>query len=210
MTGAGGRRYHHGDLRSAIVDESMAVLAEDGLVGFSVAKVARRIGVSPASPYRHFADKNEVLAAVAVRVAVELREYLGDAVDRAGPAPAERFAAMVGAYTRFVMSRRVGLDLVYLEPFQDPRYADLHSKARDLRVLRLVVAKQALPGADGRQAVELLKQTTALAHGYAGLHVHSEHTRRAPNLDRIQSSAEAAARILVAGHLLHEPAGRAI
>lgn len=205
MTETGGRRYHHGDLRSAIVDESLAVLAEDGLVGFSVAKVARRIGVSPASPYRHFADRNEVLAAAAERVAVELRECLQDAVDRADGAPAERFAAMVGAYTGYVMSRRVGLDLVYLEPFQDPKYAELHSKARDLRVLRLVLAKQALPDADGRQAVEMLMQTTALAHGYAGLHIHSEHTRRAPNLDRIQSSAVAAARILVAGHLLREP-----
>ena len=200
MTSTGGRRYHHGDLRSAIVAESLSVLGEDGLVGFSLAKVARRIGVSPASPYRHFADRDEVLAAVAERVAVELRECLQAAVDGAGADPAERFAAMVGAYTGYVMSHRVGLDLVYLEPLRDARYAELHSRARDLRVLRLVLAKQALPEADGRQAVELLMQTTALAHGYAELHIHSEHTSRRPNHERIRGSAETAARILVAGH----------
>ncbi|MGW4569396.1 TetR/AcrR family transcriptional regulator, partial [Streptomyces sp. NPDC004561] len=54
---AGARPYHHGDLRAALVQEAMALLAADGLAGFSVAKLARRLGVSSASPYRHFPDR---------------------------------------------------------------------------------------------------------------------------------------------------------
>lgn len=62
--------YHHGDLRTALVDASEALLAERGVEGFSLREVARRSGVSPAAPAHHFGDVHGLLAEVA-RLAFE-------------------------------------------------------------------------------------------------------------------------------------------
>lgn len=57
--------YHHGDLKRALVEAALTLVAEKGPRGFSLSEAARRAGVSPAAPYRHFADKANLLAAVA-------------------------------------------------------------------------------------------------------------------------------------------------
>lgn len=58
-------RYHHGDLRRALLDASLALISEEGFGALSLREVARRAGVTHAAPYRHFADKEALLAAVA-------------------------------------------------------------------------------------------------------------------------------------------------
>ena len=58
-------RYHHGDLRSALVDQAVALITAQGDVSFSLRDLAGRIGVSHAAVYRHFADKTALLNAVA-------------------------------------------------------------------------------------------------------------------------------------------------
>ena len=85
--------YHHGDLRAALVRSGRDQLAETGLAGFSVARVARRVGVSSGAPYRHFPDREALLAAVGQEVAAELTEALRRAADAAGDDPVERLAA---------------------------------------------------------------------------------------------------------------------
>ncbi len=57
--------YHHGDLRRALLDTALRLIAERGPEGFSLREAAREVGVSPAAAYRHFADKPELLAALA-------------------------------------------------------------------------------------------------------------------------------------------------
>jgi AcrR family transcriptional regulator len=64
---AEGGRYHHGDLRPALVDAAIDVISERGVRGFSLAEASRRLSVTTAAPYRHFADRDELLATVAVR-----------------------------------------------------------------------------------------------------------------------------------------------
>ena len=71
--------YHHGDLRSALVEAGLAILAESGDAGaLSLREAARRAGVSAMAPYRHFADKEALLAAIATvgfeRLAAAQRE----------------------------------------------------------------------------------------------------------------------------------------
>lgn len=60
-------RYHHGNLREALIEAALAMIAERGLAGFAIAELARVVGVSPAAPYRHFRDRNAVIAEVARR-----------------------------------------------------------------------------------------------------------------------------------------------
>jgi AcrR family transcriptional regulator len=74
--------YHHGNLREAMVQAALHLIRERGPAGFSFAEVARLVGVSGAAPYRHFRDRNALIAEVAVqgfsRFATELRA----AIDR--------------------------------------------------------------------------------------------------------------------------------
>src|SRR4051794_27635084 len=96
--------YHHGDLQRALVDAAVALLAEGGAAAVTLREVARRAGVTHAAPYRHFADKAALLAAVAE----EGFRALHDAVARAGAEapddPLARLAASGQAYLRFAMS----------------------------------------------------------------------------------------------------------
>jgi AcrR family transcriptional regulator len=80
---AKGGRYHHGDLPSALVDAAIGVIAERGLRGFSLAETSRRLGVTTAAPYRHFADRDGLLAAVAVRALSVFAAMLAAAADAA-------------------------------------------------------------------------------------------------------------------------------
>lgn len=57
--------YHHGDLRQSLIDAAIALISEDGISDLSLRRVARRVGVSHNAPYRHFEDKEALLAAVA-------------------------------------------------------------------------------------------------------------------------------------------------
>ena len=57
--------YHHGDLRAACLRAAMELLEDDGAAGLSVRAVARRAGVSPGAPYRHYADRDALVSAVA-------------------------------------------------------------------------------------------------------------------------------------------------
>ena len=87
---ARGGRYHHGDLRAALIDTTIDLLGERGVQAFSMAEASRRLGVAVAAPYRHFADRDALLAAVAVRAA----GLLGERMEReAGPRPAPQLLA---------------------------------------------------------------------------------------------------------------------
>jgi AcrR family transcriptional regulator len=61
------RAYHHGNLREALLDAAAALVAEAGPGAFTLREVARRVGVSHNAPYRHFHDRDELLAAVAAQ-----------------------------------------------------------------------------------------------------------------------------------------------
>lgn len=72
--------YHHGDLKRALVDAALGLVAEKGPRGFTLTEAARRAGVSLAAPYRHFADKAHLLAAVAEQGFLALHGALAEGV----------------------------------------------------------------------------------------------------------------------------------
>src|ERR1039458_9121365 len=85
---AGREGYHHGNLRQALIDAALELIAERGPSGFSFVEVARAVGVSPAAPYRHFRDRAALLAEIA-RHGFELFEAeLAGAWDGGRPEPA--------------------------------------------------------------------------------------------------------------------------
>ncbi|MEW1721010.1 TetR/AcrR family transcriptional regulator [Streptomyces sp. NPDC093109] len=192
-------RYHHGDLRAAVIEASFELLAESGPADFSVARVARRLGVSTAAPYRHFPDRDHLMAAVATQAATELTEHLRQAADRAGTDPAERFAAMAGAYVRYVGDRGAGFNIIFAAGLEKLHDAALAEAGRGLTDLMLALALRATGGGP-EAALALLEHQAAASHGYAMLHLDGFFARRRPDIETIADLAVAASRTLLAGN----------
>jgi AcrR family transcriptional regulator len=97
------RSYHHGNLRAALIEATLRAIAEDGPDGFTLRDVARRAGVSAAAPYRHFRDKEELLAAVAGECAERIGETMDQAVAATPGNALDKFRATGIAYVQFVV-----------------------------------------------------------------------------------------------------------
>jgi AcrR family transcriptional regulator len=103
-------RYHHGDLRNALVDAALELVAKHGVEGFSLREAARAVGVSPAAAYRHFEDRSALLKAVAheglARLALKMEEAVATAPGAPG-SPARAAAELAGigaAYVAFAVA----------------------------------------------------------------------------------------------------------
>lgn len=94
-------RYHHGDLRRALIAVSRQIISERGPEALSLRGAARRLGVSHAAPQYHFRDKRELLAAVAAGGFDELAVAMQKAAGSAGDGARERLNAAGVAYVRF-------------------------------------------------------------------------------------------------------------
>jgi AcrR family transcriptional regulator len=97
------KAYHHGNLRPALVAAALKEIAKSGPEGFSLREVARRAGVSPPAVYRHFADKDALLAAVAADCWERIGAEMQAAIDATPDDALERFRATGIAYVTFAV-----------------------------------------------------------------------------------------------------------
>lgn len=100
LKGSEARPYHHGDLRRAIVTAALEILSETQSVDFSLRELARRAGVSHNAPYKHFAEKSELLAAVSAAGFDLLTQRIADQTARIGSPRAQLFV-FLRTYIRF-------------------------------------------------------------------------------------------------------------
>lgn len=196
---AGEKRPARGQLRSALITESFALLSETGMAGFSVAELARRLGVSTAAPYRHFRHRDALLAVVAAQAADELTRAMEAAAQAAGPDPADRLAATTGAYVRHVADRGAGLDVIFARELRPLGDADLARAGRGLMTLLLDLAHRA-GHTDPSQALLLLEQLFVLAHGYVTLDTEGFLTRSRLSPEDVATRATRAAAALLRGN----------
>ena len=100
--------YHHGDLRNSLIRAALALVAERGVEGFSLREAARTVGVSASACYRHFSDREELLAAVAHEGLDTLAEEMrAAAAKHEGPGPfdaVQRFWDYATAYLHFALA----------------------------------------------------------------------------------------------------------
>jgi len=106
-------QYHHGNLRAALVDAAAIVLETHGVEALSLREAARRAGVSQTAPYRHFENKQALLAAVAGDGFQMLLEDLKGAGVPYEDDPAEAITAMGAAYIRFAMEQPARFRLMF-------------------------------------------------------------------------------------------------
>src|SRR5436189_2638152 len=95
------RGYHHGNLKEALVQAALDLIAQKGPAGFTFAEAARSAGVSPAAPYRHFRDRDELLASIAQRGFEQFEARLNEAWDDGRPDTVTAFERMGKAYLGF-------------------------------------------------------------------------------------------------------------
>jgi len=100
----GPRGYHHGNLKEALVRAALELIAQKGPAGFTFAEAARWAGVSPAAPYRHFRDRDELLSDVARRGFEQFAAALAQAWDNGRPDPSRAFDRLGKAYLEFARS----------------------------------------------------------------------------------------------------------
>lgn len=119
--------YHHGDLRNALVTEALQLLEQEG--DFTLRDLARRLGVSAAALYAHFADKGALLAAIAAAGFVRLREALQAAIRNDSDLMAQ-FLHMGSAYVRFGMEQPALYKLMFASeelPAKHGEYPELQA-----------------------------------------------------------------------------------
>jgi AcrR family transcriptional regulator len=157
--------YHHGDLRAALLDAALEVLEEGGATALSLRAVARRAGVSPAAPYRHYADREALVSAVAAVGYLDLAERLGAA--HPAPSTAEQLADVAVAYVRFAIERPALFRIMFSEPCDRDNDERVAATAAVTLYLREIVAR-AFPDSD---PAALAPAIWALVHGLAFLHL---------------------------------------
>lgn len=95
-------QYHHGDLKNALIHAGIEILSKDGLESLSLRSVAKRVGVSHAAPYAHFADKEALIAAIAAAGYSKLYSQLATAQQRSAD-PLTRLWHTAFAYLQFAL-----------------------------------------------------------------------------------------------------------
>jgi AcrR family transcriptional regulator len=101
---SGHRGYHHGNLKEALMRAALELIEKKGPAGFTFAEAARWAGVSPAAPYRHFRDRDELLSNVAQRGFEQFEAALLRAWDEGRPDPVTAFDRLGKAYLAFARS----------------------------------------------------------------------------------------------------------
>ncbi|GAA3164361.1 MULTISPECIES: TetR/AcrR family transcriptional regulator [Streptomyces] len=155
--------YHHGDLRASCLRAARDLLEEDGGAALSLRAVARRAGVSATAPYRHFADREALVSAVAAQGYRELADHLAAA--HPAPRAPEDLAAVAVAYVHFAVERPALFRVMFAEPC-DPAAAERTAAAAAVWDCVGRVVRDVFPGADPEA---LSTAVWGLVHGLAFL-----------------------------------------
>jgi AcrR family transcriptional regulator len=180
--GPGGPRgYHHGNLKEALIRAALELIAQKGPAGFTFAEAARWAGVSPAAPYRHFRDREELLANVAHRGFAAFEQALARAWDNGRPNAMAALDRLGKAYLAFARTSPAYYSAMFEAGVAADTNADLQVAGdRAFAILRL--AAEALivdmPAKTRPPALMLALHLWAMAHGIASLFGRGDAARR--------------------------------
>ena len=165
------KAYHHGDLRRALLDATLALAAESGAAGVTLREAARRAGVSPTATYRHFADRQAMLATASEEGFQLLLRETEKCVASAGTDPRAQASSLCETYVRFALEHTAYFRLMYGQG-SPPKAASpgLQAAARAVFQIFFHALARCLPDpADEATAKDIYFRVWALAHGVATL-----------------------------------------
>jgi AcrR family transcriptional regulator len=175
------RGYHHGNLREALIAAALDLIAEKGPFGFTFAEAARAAGVSPAAPYRHYRDRDELIAEVARRGFELFAEELERAWNGGRPSPLAAFMAVGRAYLAFAREAPA----YYAAMFESGVPAAVTPDLQDAGERAFAVLRQAsealaagVPKESRPPSMMVALHLWSLAHGIAALFGRGDRGRR--------------------------------
>ena len=176
-----GRGYHHGNLKEALVRAALELIAQKGPSGFTFAEAARWAGVSPAAPYRHFRDRDELLSDIARRGFQRFEAALAQAWDDGRPAPSVAFERLGRAYLAFARNEPAYYSAMFeagIPLDRDPQLREAGEQA--FAVLRSATEQliATMPAERRPPALMMALHVWALAHGVASLFGRGDAARR--------------------------------
>ena len=166
------KKYHHGDLKNALIEAGIEILAKDGLGALSLREVARQAGVSHTAPYAHYADKQALIAAIATAGYKKLYARLADVVQQYQASPARQLVEAGWAYLEFAFDEPDHFKITFsgvVEKEKDyPAFVEISQKSFKLVVEIIEACQQTgiLPtGSSDLMAVSVW----SMLHGLASL-----------------------------------------
>jgi AcrR family transcriptional regulator len=168
------RGYHHGNLRQALVEAALALIAEKGPQGFTLSEAAKAADVTPAAVYRHFAGRDDLLAEVARQgfdIFAALLEY---AWNEGQPSSLAAFESTGRAYLAFARKYPGHYQAMFesgLHPGDHPDLAQVAHKARDTMERAAEAITASLPAAKRPPATMVSAHIRALSHGVVELYL---------------------------------------
>ena len=207
----GPRGYHHGNLREALMRAAMELIAQKGPAGFTFAEAARWAGVSPAAPYRHFRDRDELLSSVAQRGFESFEAALATAWNGGAPDAFTAFERLGKAYLAFARAEPAYYSAMFESGLPLDANPELRAASeRAFAVLRAaserLIAK--LPAEGRPPALMMALHIWALSHGIASLFGRGDAARRALPMSP-EDLMEAGVLVYLRGLGFPEPAGGA-
>jgi AcrR family transcriptional regulator len=178
---AGPRGYHHGNLKEALIRAALELIARKGPAGFTFAEAARSAGVSPAAPYRHYRDRDELLIDVARSGFDQFAQALTRAWGEGRPDPFTAFERIGRAYLEFARTEPAYYSAMFEAGVPlDASFELRAASERAFAVLRMAADEvvAGMPSERRPPALMLALHVWALAHGIASLFGRGDAGRR--------------------------------
>jgi AcrR family transcriptional regulator len=171
----GPRGYHHGNLKEALIRAALELIGQKGPAGFTFAEAARAAGVSPAAPYRHFRDRDDLLIEIARRGFDRFEQVLARAWNEGRPDPFSAFERIGRAYLEFARAEPAYYSAMFeagipMDASPELAFAVLRTAAEKL------IAR--LPAERRPPALMMALHIWSLSHGIASLFGRGDAGRR--------------------------------
>ncbi|MEZ5898247.1 MAG: TetR-like C-terminal domain-containing protein [Hyphomicrobiaceae bacterium] len=182
-TGPGSKRgYHHGNLREALIKAALDLISQKGPAGFTFAEAARAAGVSAAAPYRHYRDRDALLADVARRGYELFQDSLTTAWNDGKPDPHTAFHALGRSYLAFAKREPAYFAAMFEAGLAFDAFPDLRDAGdKAFAILRDACGTliETLPAEKRPPVMMMALHIWSLSHGIASLFARGDGARRA-------------------------------
>jgi AcrR family transcriptional regulator len=197
------RPYHHGDLRRVLIDAALQLVGEGGAEAVSVREAARRAGVSPGAPFRHFPSRDALMQAVAEEAQRRFRAEIEAALATAAPGdPLGRFRCLGLAYLRWAMRNPTHFEIISSRRFFDHDRAGAISRD-NAELIELTERTLAEAFAAGQLRSADLKRVQiagrALVYGFARMNIDGHFPRWGVAGPEAEQTAEAILDLFIEG-----------
>jgi AcrR family transcriptional regulator len=181
-------RYHHGDLRNALILAAAELIEEKGSTEFSMVEASRRAGVSNAAPYRHFRDREDLLEEVAMLGFLGLTQRTRAAAEQCPPGSSERIYRLGQAYIGFIMDHPAFYGLMFGEHSPHTHGDERHQNMGSGFYVLVDAVRGWCEAQDllDQDPLELSIKLWAMAHGLAVLGMNRQIDKFAANVDTFE------------------------